>query len=127
MKTKRITTTLVALAVLVLPAVSSASTYQYIDTAGRIQSTQANSSTEALATAYNIGLHSGVVLVNVNGIGGSYESPTTNIGGSFYQFVDIYGNVQSMNAVSSTVALATAYNIGSNSGVVLVTNSTIVN
>ena len=35
MKIKQITTTLVALAVLVLPAVSSANTYQYVDSGGR--------------------------------------------------------------------------------------------
>lgn len=130
MKTKQITNTLVALAVLALPAVSLANTYQYVDSGGRLQSTQANSSTEALATAYNIGSHSGVALIGVAEVGGSYESPTintTNTGGSFYQFIDINGNVQSMNAPSASIALATAYNIGAHSGVVLVTYSTTVN
>jgi len=132
MKIKQITTTLVALAIFILPAVSSANTYQYVDNGGRLQSIQASSSTEALAMAYNIGIHSGVMLVSVNGIGGSYEDPTTNTttttntntNVNFYQFIDVNGNVQSMNAPNSSVALATAYNIGIHSGVVLVTNST---
>jgi len=127
MKINQITTTLVALAMLVLPAVSSANTYQYIDSGGRLQSTQANSSNEALATANNIALHSGVVLVSVEGIGGNYEPTTTNTTGNFYQFVDKNGNVQSVNAMNSSVALATAPNIALHSGVILVTNSTTVN
>jgi len=127
MKIKQITTTLAVLSILALPVVSSANTYQYIDSGGMIQSTQASNPSEALATAYNIGLHSGVVLTTVDGIGGSYESPTVNTSGSFYQFVDVNGNIQSINAVSASVALATAYNIGLHSGVVLVTNSTTVN
>ncbi len=127
MKIKQITTTLAALAVLAVPVVSAANTYQYVDSAGRLQTTQAVSSSDALSTTSNMGLHSGVIWVSVDGIGGSYESPTTNTGGSFYQFIDVNGNIQSMNAISSAVALATAYNIDLNSGVVLVTNSTTVN
>ncbi|MEX0919306.1 MAG: hypothetical protein WDZ64_00970 [Parcubacteria group bacterium] len=130
MKRKQLTTTLMVLSLLALPAVSFASTYQYIDKGGQVQSVQANSSAEALTSAYNIGTHSGVILVTVEGIGGSYESPTvvyTNTGGSFYQFVDRNGNVQSISAPNSSTALATAPNIGLHSGVVIVTNSTTVN
>jgi hypothetical protein len=130
MKIKQITTTLMALAILALPAISTANTYQYIDSGGRLQSTQSNSPNEALATAHNIGLHSGVVLLSVGGVGGvggNYEFPITNTSGSFYQFVDTNGNIQNMNAINSMTALDTAYNIGLHSGVVLVTNSTMVN
>ena len=127
MKTKHITASLALLAILAMPAVSSANTYQYIDSGGRLQSTQASDPNEALATAYNIGLHSGVLLVSTDGIGGSYESPTINTSGSFYQYIDIYGNVQSMNAINSSVALSTAHNIDPHSGVILVTNNTTVN
>lgn len=130
MKMKQLTTTLVALAVLVLPAVSLASTYQYVNSAGALQSTEANSSAEALAIASNLGIHSGVMLLGTNGIGGiggNLVLPVTNTGGNFYQYIDANGNVQSLNAVNSSVALANAYNIGANSGVILVTNSTALN
>lgn len=128
MKIKQITTILAALAIFALPVASYANTYQYVDSVGQLQSTQANSPGQAIATANNIGLHSGVMLVGVDGIGGigGNDAPptTTNTEGSFYQFVDANNNIQSMNAISPEVALATAYNIGLHSGVVLVTNST---
>jgi len=112
------------LAVLGLPAVSLANTYQYVDSGGVLRSMQANSAVQALATAPNIGLHSGVVLVTIGGTGtgGSYESVTT--GNTFYQFIDRNGKIQSVNAASASIALASAPNIAPNSGVILVTNST---
>jgi hypothetical protein len=134
MKIKHITATLAVLTALALPALSSANTYQYVDSAGVLRSTQVNTSTEALATASNIGPNSGVILVSMGATTVVYpvtspatNTTVTNTGGSFYQFVDANGNVQSINAVNSSVALATAYNIGLHSGVVLVTNSTSVN
>lgn len=83
MNTKRIVVTLVALAVLVVPVVSSANTYQYIDTSGQLQYVQADNSSQALASAYNIGIHSGVMLYSSNwGIGGAdYRG---DYAGSFY-------------------------------------------
>jgi len=66
MNIKQITTTLVALAILAIPAVTFANIYQYIDSGGNVQSIQANSPSEALATAPNLGLHSGVILVTNN-------------------------------------------------------------
>ena len=118
MKIKKITTILVALAVLAIPVVSFANTYQYVDSRGQLQSIEANSSSEALMTAYNIGIHSGVMLVSSQGIGGGDYT------GSFYQFVDMSGNIQSMDATNSSTALTTAYNIGTHSGVILVNNYT---
>jgi hypothetical protein len=127
MKINKITATLAVLTMLVLPTVSFANTYLYVDSGGRLQSMQANSSTEALATAPNIKFNSGVMLVSagefIGGIGGSFESPV-NLSGTFYQFVDVNGNIQSINAGSSAEALANAVNIAPNSGVILVTSST---
>jgi hypothetical protein len=117
---KQITSTLVALAILALPAVSFANTYQYVDNGGRLQSTVANSPTEAIATAFNISPQSGVMLVSGGNTIGVTVTPITNTGGNVYKFIDIYGNVQSIHAVSSAVALATAINISPNSGVMLV-------
>jgi len=51
---------------------------------------------------------------------------TTNTGGSFYQYVDMSGNVQRVYASSASVALATAYNRSPSSGVMLVTQSTSI-
>ena len=63
MKRKNLAPILLAVAMLALPALSLASTYQFIDTGGNLQSVEANSSSVALATAYQLGVHSGVVLV----------------------------------------------------------------
>jgi hypothetical protein len=78
MNIKKLTTALVALALFVLPVVSLANTYQYADTAGRLQTVEANSSTEALVKAPNIGSHSGVMLLTSGGIVASYNPPTNN-------------------------------------------------
>jgi len=127
MNLKQIITAFIVLTVLTLPAVSLANTYQYVDAGGRLQSVEANSTTQALATAPNIGLHSGVMLVTSTTVivnTGTYTAPSTNSytsTDSFYQYIDIHGAVQSMNAVSASVALATAYNISPHSGVMLVT------
>lgn len=41
----------------------NAATYQFIDTSGRLQSVSANTPGEALGTAYQLGIRSGVKVV----------------------------------------------------------------
>ncbi|MEX0910436.1 MAG: hypothetical protein WDZ73_01640 [Candidatus Paceibacterota bacterium] len=129
MKIKQIATSLAVLTVFILPTLVFANTYQYVDSNGNLQEVQANSSTEALATAINRAVHSGVMLVGTGGVitNSNYNfsvSNTTNTSGSFYQFVDTSGNIQSINAASAEIALATAVNRHVNSGVILVNNNT---
>lgn len=125
MKVTQTVTALMLLTVVVLPTVSLASTYQYVDNAGKIQSVEANSSSQALAIAPNIAPHSGVILGKIANTGTTYDpGTTTNTSGSFYQYVDVNGNVQSVNAPNASTALATAPNISPHSGVILVTSNT---
>ena len=112
-----------AIAMIALPAVSFASTYQFIDTSGNLQSMEAANSSIALNTAYQLGVHSGVVLVDEGGIGGLVlpsDDPSTNSGNdNYYQFIDTSGNIKGLWASSPSVALNTAYQLGIHSGVVL--------
>jgi len=124
MKRKYIIPGLMAIAILALPAVSLANTYQFVDTSGTLQSMEADTSAIALNTAYQLGVHSGVMLVSEGGIGGLVlpdNYPSTNPGsGNYYQFIDTSGNLQGLWAANSSIALATAYQLGVHSGVVLV-------
>lgn len=107
------------MALLLLPGVSMANTYHFIDTSGNLQSMKANSSSIALDTAYQLGIHSGVMLVREGYSIPSTYIPTTG-SGNYYHFIDTSGNLQGMWAVSSSVALNTAYQLGIHSGVMLV-------
>lgn len=127
MNITKIILTLAVFSILVIPAVSMATTYQYISTRGDILSLLASSPQVALATAPNLALHSGVKSVGVDGpIGDSKVVVNTpvNTSTTFYQYIDINGNVRSINASNATVALNTAPNLGVHSGVILVTDIT---
>lgn len=65
-------------AVAALPAVSFAQTYAYVNTAGEVSSVDAATASQALVIAPNIGIHSGVMLLN-----GSTNVLNTSVGGSF--------------------------------------------
>lgn len=116
----QITSSFAALSLLILPAVSLASTYQYVSTSGNLQSIEAGSASTALATAPNLAVHSGVMLA---GVGSTVNGGGTTNANTFYQFIDVNGSVQSVNAASATAAL-TAPNIAPHSGVILVTTNT---
>jgi hypothetical protein len=118
MKTKHLTKLSTLLALLVLPAVSFASVYQYIDTSGNLQSIDVPNSTTAIATAPNIAQNSGVRLGLLYGTGGS--SVPVTVGSSYYQYINTSGNLESIDAPNSTTAIATAPNIAQKSGVILV-------
>lgn len=127
MKRKYIISGLMAITILAVPAVSLANTYQFIDTSGTLQNMEADTSAIALGTAPELAVHSGVMLAGEDGIGGlvlsaNYPSyPSVNSGSdNYYLFVDTSGNLQGLWAANSSEALATAYQLGIHSGVVLV-------
>ena len=119
MKTNTMLTGLLATALLALPAVSLADTYHFIDTSGNMQSMEAGSPAEALATAPHLGIHSGVMLIGQGGSNARISMNSTNFG-HFYHFIDTNGDLQGMWAASASVALATAPHLGIHSGVMLV-------
>lgn len=123
---KKFKTTLIALAISALPVLALASTYQYVDTGGNLRSVEANSPTQALATAPNLHIHSGVMLVSGNATVVQLPNTGTVVvgtgNGSFYRYVDTNGNLRGVWATSAAAALVTAPNIGMHSGVMLVAN-----
>jgi hypothetical protein len=62
---KKINFKLIALALLVVasPVFASAATYAYVDQAGEVKTVVANDPYAAMATAFNIDEHSGVMLI----------------------------------------------------------------
>lgn len=111
-----ILTGFMALALVILPTVSFANTYKFVDTSGNLQSVEANSATEALATAHPLALHSGVWLVEKTD--SNTVIPTqTNGSGNYYLFVNTSGNLQGVWAPNASVALATAHPLAPHSGV----------
>lgn len=123
MNIKQLTTILGAFALLLAPTISFASTYQYIGTDGDLHSVEADSASVALATAPNLALHSGVILVGSDGKITEADG-TVRMSGTFYQYINTSGNLQSIDAANASIAIATASNISPHSGVILVTNST---
>lgn len=119
----KIIPSLAVMAVLIAPIAVFASTYQYVDNGGRLQSVEANSPTEAFARASNIDPNSGVMLASKNVVivpAIVYVAPTNTTGTYHYQYVNTSGNLQSVWANSPSAALALATNIAYNSGVMLV-------
>jgi len=113
-----------AIALVLVPAVSSANIYKFVDTSGNLRSVEANSSTQALAIAYPLAYNSGVWLVERNGSSTTVPPiPTTPIPpissgtGNYYLFVNTSGNLQGVWAPNSSVALTTAYPLAPHSGV----------
>ena len=90
---------------LVLPFVSQASTYQYVNTQGNVQTMTAASSADALSQPSNIGVNSGVMLVS-----GNQEAT--------YMYVNTQGSLQTVTASNPEQAL-TVSSIGINSGVMV--------
>jgi hypothetical protein len=123
MNTKQIPAVLLLLGVLLLPTISFAGNYQYIDTTGSLRSIEATNATIAINTAPSIAYNSGVRLVTSNDTI-PYNTPVTNASRNFYQYIDTSGNIRSINASSASIALASASNIATHSGVILVTSQT---
>ncbi|MBA3789156.1 hypothetical protein H0X32_02030 [Patescibacteria group bacterium] len=100
-----------AVLVLSLPASAFAATYDYVNTSGALQSVVASTPEQALITAPNIALHSGVILDT----GTVVVAPTGTM--SLYEYVAIDGNLSTVQANSPTQAFALATNIALHSGV----------
>ncbi len=103
-------------------SVSAQQVYQYVTSSGMMQTVVAENPTQAIATAYNIGAHSGVMLLG--GLGGADFTYYPNNNNYFYQFVNTSGTISSMYASSPTNALNTATNISEHSGVIYVNSAT---
>lgn len=123
MNLKQLTTVFGAFALLLAPTASFASTYQYIGTDGDLHSVEASSASSALSLATNLALHSGVILVGSDGRISETDG-TVRMSGTFFQYVDTSGNLQSIDAGNASIAIAKAPNIALHSGVILVTNTT---
>ena len=120
MKTKNIFIGFMALTLFVLPAITQASTYHFVDTSGNLQSMQADNSNNALNTAPRLGVYSGVMLMNHNSTTSTpfvFNSINTSGSGNYYYFVDTSGNLQGLWATSFTDALNRAHQLGAHSGV----------
>lgn len=117
MKTKIIIGSVVTFLTLSTFSLSAvAATYQYVNTTGSIQNVEADSASQALATAPNIAPNSGIMPYMV------LTTVITNNVGSIlpyvsYQYVDVFGQVQTTAASNSNQAFATAINIALHSGV----------
>lgn len=126
MNLNQIMTATTTLSLLILPLVTSANTYQYVNTSGNLQTIEASTPGAAISNASNIAYNSGVIAGTISAIGGSYEPVTNSSGSNLYQFVDMQGNVKSIYANSASLAIANAVNIALHSGVILVTSSTMI-
>lgn len=105
------------------PAISNAATYAYVNTSGAVVNTTANSPSIAIATAPNIALHSGVILVNSNS--NITAAPVVTTSGEQqigYLYVNASGEVVYVDANSSADAFSGSINIGSHSGVMLISS-----
>ena len=115
-------------AVLIIPGITFAAQYHYVDDAGRIETIEAASAQQALSVAATDNPDTGVALdmglleegmyvdaVTVGGIGDSGDSSAYT-----YQYVDAAGNVRYVNAMNADQALMLAADREPNSGVVLV-------
>jgi hypothetical protein len=84
----------------------------------------ADTAAGAILSAPGISLHSGVILVN-SSTGAVLGANTTAVtyGNTTYAYVNQAGIVIAIKADSSAMALANAYNIDENSGVMLLSNT----
>ena len=114
-----ITGMLVAGVLTILPAMTFASTYEYVNTSGGLSSLTANSATEALEAVSSMGSNSGVMLISGNNEVSTYNPNQVNQ----YIYVNSSGVVTTISANTPTQAFASATNIAVHSGVMDV-NST---
>lgn len=114
---------LVALVVFVLmtPGLIYAATYQYVDRNGDVQMVNADTPMAAIASAPNIGIHSGVALyTDLPQLGGTAIVHVSVTSGTYaYHYIDINGIVQTVMANNAAEAFSKAVNIGIHSGVAL--------
>lgn len=99
-------------------SIADANTYDFINTSGQRVSVTADTSGEALRTAFNLGLHSGVILVDNNT--GNSNQPVAGQGVYLYEFINTSGQIGTVRANTPQEALNTAYQLGVHSGVIRV-------
>jgi len=123
MKTKIILSLAITLTTLTTFSLTAvAATYQYVNTAGNIQSVEADSTSQALAEATNIAPNSGVMLyvglttVVVN----NPDNTVSTVPYMTYQYINTVGQVQTITASTADQAFAIAINIALHSGVIQV-------
>lgn len=105
------------------PALSYASTYAYVNQSGQVNTVVADTAAGAIATAPGISANSGVMLV-ANSTGAVLGANTSNTYGvTTYAYVNQDGTVVTVSANTSALAFANSFNIGDNSGVMLLSNT----
>lgn len=113
-----------ALALAALPMFSYAATYQYVDTAGEVEVVTANTADEAIAVAPNRMATSGVMVVSsisfgIGGIGGNGSLDVDGDGTIAFQYVDVTGDVDMIEAVNAEQALVISPNRAEHNGVIM--------
>jgi len=101
--------------------VLNAATYQYINTQGQLESISADSATEALRTASNLGSHSGVILASNATV--EVTTVPNGSGSNWYMYVNDSGTVITISANSPAEAFSKAINLATHSGVMLINSS----
>jgi len=96
--------------------ITEAATYNFINTSGKLGTIVANNPQEAINQAYQLGAHSGVILVFT----ANSNQPNLGEGSFIYQYVNTSGSLITIRANSPKDAFAKAYELGIHSGVILV-------
>lgn len=100
---------------LILPAVSSAALYHYLDLTGRVTTIQVSNAPAALAVADQA--NRGIVKSGVKLDQGARETLKTGQWfGTFYQYMSVSGAIKSVMAASAEAAFALAADIAPTSG-----------
>ena len=122
----------IAASMLVVPAISLAATYHYVNVNGQVSDVSAANANQAFALATDIAPHSGVAIdtgtINAGDTvvpAGSGASAPTVAGASAatYQYVNVNGQVKTVAAANAASAFALATDIAPHSGVVSVAAS----
>ena len=100
-----------------LTTFADAATYEYVNTNGTISTINADSADQAITTATNRAMGSGVILVTGN------ESVVTSSTNTQFGYVNESGVVVTVDANTSSQAFSESNNISDHSGVILI-NST---
>jgi len=124
---KILTTTLLIGGFMVMAVPALAATYQYVDTSGSLRTMTADNSAQALATAPNIAVHSGVMLVTGSPIvtnttttyTGTTYTGTVSGDNEAYGYINTSGNFVTVVAKSPAEAML-ASDKATHSGVILV-------
>ncbi len=103
-----------------------AATFQYVDTSGNLRTVIAENTSVALATAPNIASDSGVMNTTIVSANTIVASPSTtarlllgtSCGQNLFAYINTSGTISTVSATNATVALLTATNIASDSGVI---------